>query len=357
LAEDGRDRCARCSALQALELPPAATHEQIKSAHRLLVKVWHPDRFPGDPKLKQAADEKLKAINAAYVLLTSDAGRRASRPPKPSSGYRPAPPPPATVSPRRRTKPSFFARLLPSPVTLLKWAVLACGLILGVLFLKAADSYLAAQPVTGRIYSELRDGVEARFREAASSIVSRTGVNLRDLLPHNALPLPASGSPPTGAEKTEAAAQFGRLNPAQNLHRRELGAARAESARLMPYITIGLTENEVKAIQGAPTSSSDQKLTYGNSELYFTAGKLSGWRIDPASAPLRVKLWPDSPVNPDLAFFRLGSPKSVVVVVQGTPTYLSENQFGYGGSIVYFRDDRVVNWKDDPGSVPLRVAP
>jgi hypothetical protein len=354
LAEDGRDRCVRCSALQALELHPTATDEQIKGAHRLLVKVWHPDRFQGDPMLKRAADEKLKAINAAYVFLASNPFRRPSRPPQPSSGFQPVP---APTPPRRPAKRRFLARLLPSPVTLLKWAVLTCGLVLGVLFLKAADSYLAAQPVTGRIYSELRDDLEARFRQGAGSILSQTGMRLRSLLPPKVLALPALASSSADAEKPETAAHFGHLNPTQNLHRRELGAARAEPARLMPYITIGLTEDEVKAIQGAPTSSSGEKLAYGGSELYFTGGKLSGWRIDPASAPIRVKLWPDSPVNPDLAFFHLGSSKSAVVVVQGTPTFLSENQFGYGGSIVYFRDDRVVNWKDDRSTIPLRVAP
>jgi curved DNA-binding protein CbpA len=33
------------------------------------VKAWHPDRFPGDEKSKNAAQEKLKAINFAYSYL------------------------------------------------------------------------------------------------------------------------------------------------------------------------------------------------------------------------------------------------------------------------------------------------
>src|SRR5580698_11215781 len=70
-AEESGLRCARCAALQVLELQPTATAIEIKAAYHLLVKVWHPDRFQNDAKLKQAADEKLKAINSAYLVLTS----------------------------------------------------------------------------------------------------------------------------------------------------------------------------------------------------------------------------------------------------------------------------------------------
>ena len=47
-----------------------ATPEEVKQAYRDLVKVWHPDRFDGcDTRLKQKAEEQLKAINDAYVHI------------------------------------------------------------------------------------------------------------------------------------------------------------------------------------------------------------------------------------------------------------------------------------------------
>lgn len=49
----------------------SATEEEIKQAYRDLVKVWHPDRFPNDPRLQQKAQEKLKEINLAYEYLKS----------------------------------------------------------------------------------------------------------------------------------------------------------------------------------------------------------------------------------------------------------------------------------------------
>jgi DnaJ-domain-containing protein 1 len=47
-----------------------ATDEEVKTAYRDLVKIWHPDRFDdGDTRLKKKAEEQLKTINEAYAHL------------------------------------------------------------------------------------------------------------------------------------------------------------------------------------------------------------------------------------------------------------------------------------------------
>jgi hypothetical protein len=351
-----RDHCVRCSALDALGLDFTATADQIKETHRTLVKVWHPDRFQDDPQLQEAAEARLKTINTAYAFLTSKASQR------PQSGPRSATDFTASAhSKRRRAKTTsrFLARLIPSPMMLLKCAVLACGLLICVLLAKAADSYFVSQPITGRYYSELRNGILSNFRQTTRGIWSQTCQGLHDLVPQKTDTAVSAPSPVEAAEMQPSAdpVQLDHPHLVQNLHRRELGAAHAEPIRLTPYVTTGLTQEEVEAVLGAPTVSSESKLIYGASELDFTGGKLTGWKIDPVTSPLRVKLWPDAPVDPNVGFFHLGSPKSVVLVVQGTPTYLAANQYGYGDSVVYFRDDRVVNWRNVPASVPLRVAP
>jgi DnaJ domain len=61
-------------ALEVLALRPGASPLQIKEAYRDLVKVWHPDRFGSDARLRAKAEEKLQRINEAYRVLQSDLG-------------------------------------------------------------------------------------------------------------------------------------------------------------------------------------------------------------------------------------------------------------------------------------------
>ena len=66
-----------------LGMPPGASMEELKTAYRDLVKVWHPDRFAGNPRLQRKAQEKLKEINLAYERLQSRSTSPASTPPPP----------------------------------------------------------------------------------------------------------------------------------------------------------------------------------------------------------------------------------------------------------------------------------
>ena len=50
----------------------ARLHSRLKEAYRDLVKVWHPDRFGSDARLRQKAEDKLKQIINAYMVLQSD---------------------------------------------------------------------------------------------------------------------------------------------------------------------------------------------------------------------------------------------------------------------------------------------
>jgi hypothetical protein len=46
-----------------------AAPEEIRTAYLDLVKVWHPDRFQGDPRLRRKAERQLQEINLAYEAL------------------------------------------------------------------------------------------------------------------------------------------------------------------------------------------------------------------------------------------------------------------------------------------------
>src|SRR5918911_1656801 len=69
---DDFDRC-----YNLLGVKRGASSQELKTAHRDMAKVWHPDRFAHDPRLQQKAQEKLKEINEAYDLLAAGKlGRR-----------------------------------------------------------------------------------------------------------------------------------------------------------------------------------------------------------------------------------------------------------------------------------------
>jgi curved DNA-binding protein CbpA len=69
-----------------LEIPESATPEEIRQAYRLLLQVWHPDRFHHNPDLLAKAEKKTREINAAFATLSNpalkqryDEGRPTSR--------------------------------------------------------------------------------------------------------------------------------------------------------------------------------------------------------------------------------------------------------------------------------------
>jgi TolA-binding protein len=64
---------------RVLDLEPGASTEEIKRAWRDLTKVWHPDRFQGDPRMEAKAEEKLKEINEAFGRLVAGLASQAPR--------------------------------------------------------------------------------------------------------------------------------------------------------------------------------------------------------------------------------------------------------------------------------------
>ena len=55
--------------LKVLGLAPGATEQAVRDAYRDLVKVWHPDRFGSDARLREKAEERLRELNDAFAHL------------------------------------------------------------------------------------------------------------------------------------------------------------------------------------------------------------------------------------------------------------------------------------------------
>ena len=353
--------CSRCGALQTLGLDMHAAAAEIESTYTTLVKVWHPDRFQTDPKMKGAAEEKLKEINAAHDYLTSQPA--VDRPVAKSqsiaeefesedefeeplgSAFIPM------ESPAEEEEPEEVKRIMKRlqkrsrPKTLVK-VMFAFTAIAGVgLLVFSMDWFLSSNSNTSRGYDQFKAEVA------------------QDLRAKGILPSSVSDAQTSKEEKAQQAEQP--LSPAVALAagpaaKAENPAGSRSTAKAMsgakPYITAGLTPSEVLSILGNPTSSTGEKMLYKGSEIDFRNGQVAGWKIDPKTSPIRVKLWPTAAPVPGRTTFAVGSSKSDVITVQGTPNLFSDSQFGYGSSLVFFQNDKVVSWKEDPGSVRLRIA-
>jgi hypothetical protein len=79
--------------LKILELETAGSLMEAKRTYKDLVRVWHPDRFQNNPRLKQKADQRLREINLAYSYLCRYLSSNPSRGlsiPKPTSPNSPS---------------------------------------------------------------------------------------------------------------------------------------------------------------------------------------------------------------------------------------------------------------------------
>ena len=334
--------CDRCVSLQTLGLTYDATSDLIESTYRTLVKVWHPDRFAHDPKLRADAEEKLKEINGAHEYLLSHPKQTPSRPAeKPPIPERPFVPSDFNFEGeeteeikrilRRRQKSNI-------PGILLKVGIAIGAVAFIAILVMVGDSFLSTNQVTARAWDQLKLELKHDFSvHFGYSSTSSTQ---------------AASAPAPTPSTTVSAAEI-----APHSAREKAASAPQQPKHIMaakPYITAGLTPSEVISVLGNPTSSNGEKMFYSGSEIDFKNGQVAGWKIDPAS-PIRVKLWSETPAVPGLNTFGVGSTKSDVIALQGTPTLFSDNEFGYGNSLVFFRDNHVVSWKEDAASVRLRV--
>jgi len=74
-------RCREHLVTLGLDQDPVSAGE-IREAYRDAVQIWHPDRFEGNPRLRQRAEEQFKSIQEAYRELVEH-DPKAAAPPAP----------------------------------------------------------------------------------------------------------------------------------------------------------------------------------------------------------------------------------------------------------------------------------
>lgn len=65
-------------ARRVLSVDPTAPMAQVRQAYLDLVKVWHPDRFEHDVRLREKASQSLRRVNEAYAILQRPPSRTQS---------------------------------------------------------------------------------------------------------------------------------------------------------------------------------------------------------------------------------------------------------------------------------------
>ena len=98
---------------QILDLEPGASPEEVKQAYRDMVKVWHPDRFGSDERLRGKAEEMQKEINLAFERLEDYVPPPASEVDEEEAAVEVAAARAASASPPKPARPSPFDN--PSP--------------------------------------------------------------------------------------------------------------------------------------------------------------------------------------------------------------------------------------------------
>lgn len=328
-------QCEQCRALTELELPPGSNAEQIEQAYRRIVAEWQPRRQGSDPRMRRTAELKLAEVKAAYSSLKAEAHATAQREEATKI---------EAVQEILPEKSSRLNSLIKNP-TLMRLSTLGALLIAVTAGVLAIDFVLSSMPATAPAYATFKTNFKNAFVARLDGVIHHNQTSTPEVAP----------SPETSAGPADT--QTGADHPVSHQSDRALMNSLSNVPHVsgpQAYVTLGLTAHEVAAVLGKPTSASSRAITYGSSVIYMRDGYVSGWKVDP-SAHVPVRLWPHHEIDPDLDSFTTGSTKDQVIFVQGTPTLVTDDKFGYGNSMVYFQGGRVAGWLNNSGSVHLKV--
>jgi hypothetical protein len=116
------------------------------------------------------------------------------------------------------------------------------------------------------------------------------------------------------------------------------------------YFTLYSSQDEVRAVQGAPTAQLATAWRYGSSTVNFSNGVVVGYSN--ASKNLKVRVTPASPLS--AVTFEVGSTQDTVLAAQGTPTSIVGNRWRYESSTVDFQDGVVSSYSNISNNLRVR---
>lgn len=332
-----------------LGVAPGALPSQVRAAYKKLVKSWHPDKFPPGSIEQVVAEDRIKAINAAYqrirlswdnVTETNESPIPAARG-KPDAGIRPEPSSKETIKERS----SLRSRTFRTSGVWIGWVANFHGWVsrrkkLILVFLGASGLFLIftywirlpmplsppPQQISHPTLSVPSTPQSTSFPSSANS----------DTTQH----LSSPSTPPTPVEKDE-----------ETVHTTApVGSSVPEN-----HYTLGSTKAEVLRIQGKPSRIIGSKWFYGLSDITFKEDRV--WHFNNFDGSLKVLMLPAHPDQEKPSHFSLGATKEEVLAVQGTPTLVRGNKWSYKLSDIHFREGRVVGYNNFFETLKVKMAP
>jgi hypothetical protein len=341
--------------LGVLGVNSRATPEEIRLAYLDLVKVWHPDRFSHDLRLRRKAQEKLKDLNEAFewtkanplqgpeVSGSARAGERARERPRPAPEQKA---PTTAPNPAGMAPPGWVATVRTN-----RWAWMVALIVLLVWRSLATNQNKPTRaglegPVTVPVYSS-----DSESRRESSHVIGGNRSNATHAREHAPNVETGQISADGSDGLPERVTTESQADPIVAETRRESKIA-PRRTDISGYFKVGSTRDEVLALQGTPTEFGESFLKYGSSTVYLRDGRVTSWDVWPG-APLRAEILPSGPGHRQ-GYFTVGSTKDEVLAAQGTPAEFTESFWKYGSSTVYFQSGRVTSWNILPDS-PLKA--
>lgn len=348
--------CPTQDDFRVLGLNPDCSPEELRTAYKALVKKWHPDHFVEEDAAKFAAEEKIKAINAAYSRLTKGASRiscQTDTKPAPARGafrqrdtsiHRKAPPG-KEAAPSGRLWESIAATLRGFPandcrlsVCHKRWLGLgALSLTLILLLLLWIDipnlNLPDQEPTTITLARKPTSRPRSLNATKAKKTASVAGLTI----------------PPPESYLLEQAP----TNPSGNGRQPPAGLFSSDQN----YFTLGSPAHDVIRIQGKPERINGRTWIYGLSDVSFRDGRVSGYNN--FDATLRVTISPTTPAPTDQRplSFAVGAHRDEVLHAQGTPTRIDGNKWYYGLSEVVFKNGVVVAFNNFFSTLKVSMKP
>lgn len=253
-----------------LNIESGCDWKQLRKAYKIQIQKWHPDRFEEGSEKKQAADDKIKHINAAFQQLSEYYKKHGELPAieEPQQAAQPAQPKPETKRPQPtpRTKPADYSPPKTPPVTPEKKKPVFLAVIIASLLVYIFIEFV---PEETPVKKPTPTSIEQQYEQIRNQKQSITQQRLQNK---------TISDKQTRDQLTTQKNRTDKIDPADIILDEE-----------EEFFTHGSSVGEVITVQGPPTKIIGDVWYYDQSTVTFHEGHVITWHREPGS-PIKAGL-------------------------------------------------------------------